>query len=89
MYPPSGYSIFDDKGEVKQLVEALIRETTPEIVIERIRKIDFAYIFILSKGLKTIELELTRSEIDASWGWRSGNVDEALRWRIQNAMTQI
>jgi hypothetical protein len=72
MYPPSGYSIFDDKGEVKQLVEALTRETTPEIVIERIRKIDFASIFILSKGLKTIELELTRSEIDAQLGMAVG-----------------
>ena len=89
MYPPSGYSIFDDKGEVKQLVEALTRETTPEIVIERMRKIDFAYVFVLSIGLQTVELELTRSEIDASWGWRSENIDEALRRKIQDAISQL
>ncbi len=89
MYPPAEYSIFDDRGEVKRLVEVLAHEVDPAIVIERVRKIDFAYIFILSKGMKTVELELNRPEIDASWGWRSGNIDELLRRKIQKAITQL
>lgn len=86
---PSGYSIFDDRGEVKRLVESLIQEVNPEVVIERIRKIDFAYIFILSKNFRTVEVELNRPEIDASWGWRSGNVDEVLRLKIEKAIAQL
>ena len=44
-----GYSIFDDKGEVKRLVESITQIKDPDVNIERLRKMDFSYVFILSK----------------------------------------
>ncbi len=44
-----GYSIFDDKGEVKRLVENLVQMKDSDVSIERLRKMDFSYIFTLSK----------------------------------------
>jgi hypothetical protein len=43
------YSIFDDKEEVKHLVESMIQDKDPEVTLERLRKMDYSYIFILSK----------------------------------------
>ena len=36
----NGYSIFDDKGEVKRLVESLIQGRDPDASVERLRKMD-------------------------------------------------
>ena len=53
-----GYSIFDDKGEVKRLVESIIQDKDPDVNIERLRKMDFSYVFTLSKKGKLKEVEL-------------------------------
>ena len=74
-----GFSIFDDKGEVKRLVESLIQDKDPDVNIERMRKMDFSYIFTLSKKGKVKEVELVRTEIEASWEWRKGNIYETLQ----------
>ncbi len=83
------YSIFDDKGEVKRLVEYLIQNKDPEVMIERLRKFEFSYLFTLSKGWKTKEVELTRSEIEASWDWKMGNIDETLEKKITQAIEDL
>jgi len=48
-----GYSIFDDKGEVKRLIESLLQDKDPDVTIERLRKMDFSYVFIFSKKGRT------------------------------------
>lgn len=82
MSPPfnrlDGYSIFDDKGEVKRLVEGLIRARDPDVTIESIRKMDYCYLFTLSKRGMTTEVELLRAGIEESGEWRKGKIDEAL-----------
>jgi hypothetical protein len=40
---------------------------------------DFSYVFILSKKDRTKEVERARDEIEASWEWRKGNIDETLK----------
>ena len=87
--PFDEFSIFDDKGEVKQLVDYVVRGLDPDVTIENLRKIDFSYIFALSRSGRTQEVELTRLEIDASWGWRNGNVDETLGKRIRDAIQKL
>ena len=84
-----GFSIFDDKGEVKRLVESLIQNKDPDVNIERLRKLDFSYVFILSKTGKIKEVELVRSEIEASWEWRKGNVDETLQKKIEDTISEL
>jgi hypothetical protein len=84
-----GYSIFDDKGEVKELVTRVVRQADPQVAVVRLRKIDFSYIFALAKKGKVREIELRRDEIDASSNWRSGGIDEALRNRIERAIDQL
>jgi hypothetical protein len=84
-----GFSIFDDKGEVKRLVESLIQNKDPDVNIERLRKLDFSYVFILSKKGKIKEVELVRSEIEASWEWRKGNVDETLQKKIEDTLSEL
>jgi len=84
-----GYSIFDDKGEVKRLVESIVQEKDPDVTIERLRKMDFSYVFILFKKGKSIEVELARDEIEASWEWRKGNVDETLGKKIEVAIGEL
>ncbi len=84
-----GYSIFDDKGEVKRLVESVIQDKDPEVSIERLRKMDFSYVFILLKKGKNKEVELARDEIEASWEWRKGNVDETLQKKIENTLSEF
>ncbi len=82
-------SIFDDKGEVKRLVERVIQEIDSEVTIDRIRKMDFSYIFILSKKDKQIEVELGREEIEASQEWRKGLISETLKEKIKNRLLEF
>jgi hypothetical protein len=89
VHPADGFSIFDDKGEVKLLVDFLIRKSDPELAIDSMRKIDFSYVFTFSKGERSGEVELIRPEIDASWDWRNGNVDSTLWRKIQIAIADL
>jgi hypothetical protein len=84
-----GFSIFDDKGEVKRLVESLIQDKAPDVTIERMRKMDFSYIFTLSKKGRVKEVELVRTEIEASWEWRKGNIDETLQKKIEDTLAEL
>jgi hypothetical protein len=84
-----GFSIFDDKGEVKRLVESIIQDKDPDVTIERMRKMDFSYIFILSKKGRSKEVELIRTEIEASWEWRKGNIDENLEKKIEDTLSEL
>lgn len=84
-----GYSIFDDKGEVKRLIESLLQDKDPDVTLERLRKMDFSYVFILSKKGRTKEVELARDEIEASRGWRKGMIDEALQKKIESILFEL
>jgi hypothetical protein len=90
MSPPfnrfDGYNIFDDKGEVKRLVESLIQDKDPDITIESMRKMDYCYFFTLSKRGMTTEVELPRAGIEESVEWRNGKIDEALVKRITDTL---
>ena len=88
-YRFEGVSIFDDKGEVKRLVEKVIQEIDPEVTIDRMRKIDFSYVFILSKKGRTKEVELGRAEIEASQEWRRGSIDETLLKKIEDTLSEF
>jgi hypothetical protein len=88
-HPSDGFSIFDDKGEVKLLVDFLIRKNDPDVAIDSMRKIDFSYVFTFSKGERSSEVELIRTEIDASWDWRNGNIDSTLWKKIQIAIADL
>ena len=88
-YHLDGYSLFDAKGEVKRLVDLVIHQKSPQVTIDRLRKIDFSYIFTLAKKRKVKEVELTREEIDASWDWQNANIDETLRKKIEQAINQL
>lgn len=82
-------SIFDDKGEVKRLVENVIKEIDSEVAIERIRKMDFSYVLTLSKKDKLSEVELSRNEIKDCHEWRKGIISETLRKKIQDAISKL
>jgi hypothetical protein len=84
-----GISMFDDKGEVKRLVESLIQKKDPDVAIERMRKMDFSYIFSLSKRGRVREFDLLRNEIDDSWDWRNGNVDESLQKKVEDSISEL
>ena len=84
-----GYSIFDDKGEVKRLVEGLIEMIDADVNIERLRKMDFSYVFTLSRKGRAREVELVRTEIEASWEWRKGNIDETLEKKIKDTISEL
>ena len=84
-----GFSIFDDKGEVKRLVENIIQNKDPDVNIERMRKMDFSYIFTLYKKGRVKEVELARTEIEASWEWRKGNIDETLQKKIEDTISEF
>jgi hypothetical protein len=88
-HPSEGFTIFDDKGEVKRLVDSLIQRSDPQVMIDSMRKIDFSYIFTLTKGERSREVELIREEIDASWDWRNGNIDAMLWKKIENAIADL
>jgi hypothetical protein len=81
--------MFDDKGEVKRLVESLIQRKDPDVTIERMRKMDFSYIFSLSKRGLVREFDLLRDEIDASWDWRNGNIDETLQKKVEDTIAEF
>ena len=81
--------MFDDKGEVKRLVDRLIQDRVPDVVIDHLRKMDFSYIFTLSKQGKLREVELLRNEIDASWDWRNGNIDETVQKKVENTIAEF
>jgi hypothetical protein len=85
----NGFSIFDDKGEVKRLVESVIQNKDPDVNIERLRKMDFSYVFTLSKKGRNKEVELARDEIEASWKWRKGNIDETLQKKIEDTISEF
>ena len=85
----NGFAIFDDKGEVKRLVDSLIQKIDPDVAIETMRKLDYSYIFTLYKGRSSREVELIRPEIEASWDWRNGNVDSILLKKIENALAEL
>lgn len=87
--PLKGLTIFDDKGEVKRLVQKVIQEVDPEVAIDRMRKLDFSYVFVLSKKGKSKEIELGRSEIVASQEWRRNNIDETLRKKITDTISDF
>ena len=53
------------------------------------RKIDYSYIFSLTRQGRTQEVELHRTEIDASWGWRNGNIDDTLENKIRDAIDKL
>lgn len=84
-----GFPFFDDKGEVKRLIDSLIQARDPEVTIDSMRKLDFSYIFTLSKRERSEEVELTRSEIEDSWDWRRGNIDSTLRKKIENTIAEL
>jgi hypothetical protein len=88
-YPFDEYDLFHDKGEVKRLVESVIQQKDPEVTIDRLRKIDFSYIFLLAKKGKVKEVELTRDEINASVNWRRGTIDETLVKKIERAIDEF
>jgi hypothetical protein len=84
-----GFPFFDDKGEVKRLVDSLIRERDPQVSMDTMRKLDSSYIFTLSKQDRSGEVELIRPEIEASWDWRSGNIDNTLRKKVEKAIAEL
>ena len=84
-----GLSLFDDKGEVKRSAESVVGNKDPDVNIERLRKMDFSYVFIFYKKGKTTEVKLARDEIEASWEWRKRNVDEALGKKIEVAIAEL
>jgi hypothetical protein len=84
-----GFAIFDDKGEVKRLLDSLIQAKDPQVRIDSMRKLDYSYIFTLSKRERIGEVELIRPEIEASWDWRKGNVDSTLRKKIENTIAEL
>jgi hypothetical protein len=84
-----GYSIFDDKGEVKRLVDSILQNKDPDILIDSLRKIDFSYVFTLAKRGRSREVELERSEIEASWDWRNGNIDSTLQRKIEDTLSEF
>jgi hypothetical protein len=81
--------MFDDKGDVKRLVESLIQKKDPDVIIERMRKMDFSYIFSLSKRGRVREFDLSRDEIDDSWDWRNGNIDETVQKKVEDAIAEL
>ena len=83
------HSIFDDRGEVRALVNSLAQRIDPQITVEAVRKLDFSYVLSLSRKDKTQELDITREEIDSSWGWRSGSIDAGLIRKIEEAIDEF
>ena len=83
------HNIFEDKGEVKHLVENLIQDKDPDVTIHRIRKMDHSYLFTLSKKEKIIEVELLRGEIEDSMEWRKGKIDNTLKKKIEISLLEF
>lgn len=77
------------RGKVKRLVESLVQIRDPDVHLERLRKMDFSYVFTLSKRGKFKEVELVRTEIEESWEWRNGNIDETLEKKIKETLAEL
>ena len=88
-YRFEGISNFDDKGEVKRLVKSVLQRVDADVTIERMRKMDFSYIFTLFKWGKSRDVEFSRSEIEASWDWRNGKIDEAIQEKLGNTIKEF
>lgn len=88
-YGVDEHNLFEDKGEVKRLVESVLQEKDPQVLIHRMRKLDFSYIFYLAKKGRIKEVELTRQEINASLNWRKGGVDETLVKKIEKTVDEL
>ena len=84
-----GISIFDDKGEVKRLVESVLQRRDLDVTIVQLRKLDFSYIFGLSGWGRTREFEILRTEIEASWDWRNGNIDESIEEKLEKTIKEL
>ncbi len=84
-----GITIFDDKGEVKRMIEKVVQEIDPEVIVDRMRKLDFSYVFILSKKAKSKEIELGRAQIEASQEWRRGDIDPTLQKKIEKTIAEL
>jgi hypothetical protein len=84
-----GFSLFDDKGEVKRLMDFVVQAKDPQVAIDTLRKLDFSYIFTLSKQGRSHEVELVRPEIEASWDWRNGNIDPTLLKKVESALAEF
>jgi len=74
---------------VKRLLDSLIQAKDPQVRIDSMRKLDYSYIFTLSKRERIGEVELIRPEIEASWDWRKGNIDSTLRKKIENTIAEL
>jgi hypothetical protein len=59
------------------------------VVIDHLRKMDFSYIFTLSKKGKLREVEFLRDEIDDSWDWRTGKIDETVRKKVEKTIAEF
>jgi len=84
-----GFSIFDDKGEVKRLVDLLVRQKDPDVTLEGMRKMDYSYIFTLTKRDESVEIEILRPEIEESWDWRNDKIDPLLQKKIDDAIADL
>ena len=71
------------------MLDSLIQAKDPQVRIDSMRKLDYFYIFTLSKRVRIGEVELIRPEIEASWDWRKGNIDSTLRKKIENTIAEL
>jgi hypothetical protein len=83
------FSIFDDKGAVKNLVNALVHVGNPGVAIYRMRKFEYSYLFTLTRGTRSEELEVSREEIDASSRWRKGAISPSLHKKVLSAVNRL
>jgi hypothetical protein len=83
------FSIFDDKGDVKRLIGALVHRGDPGVVIYRMRKFEYSYLFTLTKGTRSEELDISREEIDDSSKWRTGAISSSLQKKVKTALSRL
>jgi hypothetical protein len=83
------FSIFDDKGAVKSLVATLVHHGNPGVVIYRMRKFEYSYLFTLTRGTRSEELEISREEIDASSRWRNGAISPSLQKKVKTTLSRL
>ena len=84
-----GFSIFDDKGEVKRLVGSIIQNKDSQCQYRKYEKNGFFLRLHPHKKGRVKEVELARTEIEASWEWRKGNVDETLQKKIEDTLSEF
>ncbi len=71
------------------MVDFVVQQKDPTVGIEHMRRIDFSYVFTLSKRGGLRELELGQDEINASWGWRNGSIDPILGKKIEKDVDDL